>query len=151
MRLQRYLNEKYYNTIVLNKSTPALSGQFEVFVNPSKKELKEVTDEDGYRFTIDFRTQKVYVQGALSFHEDLFNSTPDLPKHKHYWYGDFRLHTQIFTGNFARGTMIDSDVLGRYKKQEIIDLLEQDWSWVKRFLPADKIIDMLEKRIKDFA
>lgn len=66
MRLQRYLNEKFYNGFM------HYGTEIEVFVNPSSKELKELKDNNSeIRFLANMKEKKVYMwDGDRVTHED---------------------------------------------------------------------------------
>ena len=66
MRLAQYLNEKWTASI-----DRGYGETIEIFLNPSKKEIKEVTAWSGfgYRFLIDFKNKEFYVWTDSLFHE----------------------------------------------------------------------------------
>ena len=119
---------------------------YEVFVNPTKKEIKDaIGDSDGYRYTIDFKHKKVYVFSADAVHEDLFNMVDELPSYFMYWNGD-RTHSFIFTGAVERGNVHYSDAILVYAGDDLRALLDQDWKWVSKYLDVKAIRNMIEKR-----
>ena len=59
-RLQQYLQEKYLTRM----QKPYGSGSFEIFINPSTKEMREIGG--GLRFTADNVNQKLYVWDEFS-------------------------------------------------------------------------------------
>lgn len=71
MRLEAYLNEKYFKRIKGRYGT-----SFEVFVNPTKKELMEAGAGDyGVRFIADNKYKKLYVWNALKLiHQEAWES-----------------------------------------------------------------------------
>ncbi len=70
MRLKKHLNEKYLKGF---KFKHPMTGEIyvEIFENPSKKELKEITDAGGYdtvRFFADNRIKKVFAWNPRLIH-----------------------------------------------------------------------------------
>jgi hypothetical protein len=137
MRLQRYLNEKYFGTV--RTFTPP-AGDYEIFVNPSKKEMREATDEDGgYRYIIDFKRKKVWMWNANAIHMDIFNVVDEIKPDD-----DLAL---LFTGDFD-GKKYNSDTLNMYDEKDAKALLNQDWKWVDRYLDAKAIQYMIKKQMR---
>jgi hypothetical protein len=64
MKFIDYLNEEYLTR----------HGDFEIFINPTSKELKEVQGNDqlfvGVRFIADKSTNKIFVSGLTFYHTD---------------------------------------------------------------------------------
>jgi hypothetical protein len=133
MRLSRYLNEKYVNTLSIKGFG---AGDYEVFVNPTSKERKEVTvasDYRGYRYLLDFKQKKVYIVSSETFHEELMNRTPELPNFNEFWHQG-KHHDRIFTGDFSGRHSSDALYAPIYTNQELRELLKQDWNWAKRYI-----------------
>lgn len=146
MKFQRYLNEKYFGT--MRTFSGYNSGDYDIFINPSKKEIKEaIGDSAGYRYTIDFKNKKVYVFSANAVHADLFNVIDELPTYFMYWNGD-RTHSFIFTGAVEKGNAHYSDALAIYAGDDLRALLEQDWKWVNKYLDVKAIRKMIEGRAR---
>ena len=138
------LLEKYLNTI---KQTLGYNdGDYEVFINPSKRDLKDAWEGDyGYRFIIDFKNKKTYVAASSVYHTTMMDKLPQLPSHDSFW--KQRKHPYILTGDAeAYNHKVNSDALisGIYRYEQIGDMLEADWSFVPKSLPIDKIKKMLQ-------
>ena len=58
MKLKEYLQEEYHSRVKLSNVS------YEVFKNPSKKELIEMDSSDGVRFIADISKEKLYVWDA---------------------------------------------------------------------------------------
>lgn len=142
------LLEKYLTTIEV-PSWEFRSGNYEIFINPSKRDLRDaIGDSKGYHFIIDWEKKNVYVFSANQFHETVMNNIPELPDFDSFWkQGNEKIINRIFTGDiYGMNGAVNSDALYAdiYKRYQINDMLDRDWSWVKRYLPVDKIKDLLE-------
>lgn len=108
MRLEQYLNEKFFN------ATKTHSGIFEVFENPSSKELKELMDSSPYgvRWVANFEQKKVYMWGTNAIHDEIIIANPKMvPKefnYKGYWY-EGKYIDKVFTGAMMRHGTVESD------------------------------------------
>lgn len=145
MRLQRYLTEKYMDT--LKQSYRGI--QSEVFINPSKKELQEViADNMSMRFIIDFKHKKFYAFDVKMFHETVMNAVKELPNFRPaYWENGVGLD-YIYTGATYR-TEVDSDAMTRFEYEKefypkLFKLRAQNWSWVNKYVDSNKCIDTIE-------
>jgi len=67
MRLQNYLLEKYYDS--------AGSTGAEIFINPSKRDFKEMDARYGYRFFIDFRKKNIYMFNSDTYHREVIGTS----------------------------------------------------------------------------
>lgn len=139
------LVEKYLNAI----KSPTTSGTYEIFVNPTKKEMKEVDDGGGYRYVIDHKNKKFYVFSALTFHKNMMNATPELPNFDDYWY-KLKSVEYIYTGDAYKNAH-GSDAMSKFGGQSLFSqkvsdklkvLLNQDWSWLSKYLTASEIEDI---------
>lgn len=143
------LLEKYLTTVEV-PNTAYHSGNFEVFINPSKRDIRDaIGDSQGYRFIIDWEKKNIYVFTAYQFHETIMNAIPELPSFNDFWRKqDEKTTNRIFTGDvYGLNISVNSDALYAdiYRRDQIQDMLDnRDWKWVNRYLPADKIIALLE-------
>lgn len=140
MRLERYLNERYMTAVKHNGDT------FEIFKNPSKKELKEAFDFTGrgYRFLIDFRNKNYYVWPETMFHEyamtEIKKTDQAIPTFHAYWYKG-KGSGWIFTGSYDG--MIQSDYTGVMDDNDTgEDYLKFDWSWLKKYLSTTALLSL---------
>lgn len=138
------LLEKYLNTIRQSKYN---IGDYEVFINPTRRELIEVSEGGyGYRFLFDFKNKKSYAISTNAFHMTLMNELSELPDFDSFWYNG--KHPYILTGdvNIVRqepsSDALYADVYKRFQVQEMLDM---DWSWIPKSFPIKKIQDMLEE------
>lgn len=83
MRLNRFLNEKYFERIKVG-SWGMIRGNresFEVFINPSKSEMNSVGRESKIKNTLRFtalgRGKKMYIFPSDFFHSDLYDLLRD--------------------------------------------------------------------------
>ena len=143
MRLEQYLKEKYLNTI---STSGWRAGDYEVFLNPTSKERRELikaADYRGYRYLIDFKQKKVYIVSSETFHMELMNELPELPDFDSFW-KQGKHHDRIFTGDYS-GRHNSDALYSIYTNPEKRALLDLDWSWAKRYLDD---IDDIRSMIK---
>lgn len=165
MRFNKYLTEKYYNTF---KNPYNRKKSFDVFINPTTKELKEVIDGSdqygqGYRYIVDTTKKKVYVFSLDMVHETIFDADPSFPKFLDYWMnGEMLGH--IYTGHVEYGNDKSDALTHFYKlaKQEKNDidkgittdldimhsldrLTKQDWSFAKKYVDVDTVLKRIKK------
>ena len=148
MRLQKFINEKYLTTVHVDwKHFDA-----EVFVNPSKRELREVAGTGyrgfGYRYLIDFKHKKIYVISENAFHETIMDAIPELPAFRKFWDNGVG-REYIYTGDVAGGDHSSDALFARKYDGVVEELMAQDWKWVKRYLDADKIVKVLRDYFED--
>lgn len=146
MRLEKYLNEKFFTG--LNRS----GNTYEIFKNPSRKEIKEASDftGGGYRFLIDFKNKNFYVWPETLFHEfamtEIKKTDQGIPTFQAYWYkgkggGD------IFTGS-STGRSFYSDYIGIVEDNQTGEqYLKHDWNWLKKYINIDELYEMIEATI----
>lgn len=157
MRLQRYLNEKFYKGM---HQRVMAGGDFEVFVNPSSKEMREFSQADptdrwngvGYRYVLDFKEKNAYIFSLQMFHETFFNEDPRYPKYTDYWDKGVGLD-YLYTGHREFGED-KSDALNHFYgeakswtnggngymfREQLNKLANQDWSWTNKYTDANKI------------
>ena len=141
------LLEKWLGTV--RTFTPP-AGDYEIFVNPSKSEYRDLMMDDGIRYTIDFRDKKIYVTSANVIHQDLWNVIPNLPDFDKYWSSYDGYRDMIYTGDFD-GLRHSSDALFGpiHRPEELENLLKQDWKWVNRILPRGNDIPKIIKKQMD--
>jgi hypothetical protein len=149
MRLQSYLNEKFFDAMKHNGDI------FEIFVNPSKKELKEVIafSGHGYRFFIDFKKKNFYAWSDVLFHEPAMGKIKELdssiPTFHAYWY-KFKGSGDYFTGS-STGREVYSDYIQTVEDMQTgQQYLDHDWSFLKRYLSPSEFQDlynMIEEQI----
>jgi hypothetical protein len=149
MRLQRYLQEKYFNTI-----GGSGTGQYEIFLNPDRKEYNDLKMNSAYgvRFILDFKNKNFYVFPAATFHERAFKVIRGFPTFDKFWDKGEGIEW-ILTGDYyVAGDKYGSDALNMFgkfpgydKKLEI--LLKQDFSWAKRYIDIPTIKKLIEDAI----
>jgi hypothetical protein len=161
MRLQRYLNEKYFDSL--------RDGGIEVFVNPSKKEIKDAISVSGYgfRFLVDFKKKLVYVWSDKAFHEIVMDwmrkkGNKDIPNFDAYWYSGVEA-TRFFTGSVDKDGSVHSDhtyflknrnkdgqVFTEYKEEDSLAdiILAQDMGWLNKYLNINRLRSSLTKDVR---
>jgi hypothetical protein len=114
---------------------------YEVFVNPSKKEISEF--KDGYRFVANAKDKKLYIFNVHILHQlaanDLWDSI-DLYESPH-----------ILTGTIVGNKIEDLVPFGEdaglvYKKKFFKDMKEYDWSWLGKYFDVTPFKRELEKK-----
>ena len=96
MRLERYLQEEYAEGLKFGSTI------WDVYVNPTPAEVKELKAPFGYRFLIDVSHKKVYIWDASMTHSDMMSKTElaqlrDFSFFKYYREG--KAADRIFTGH----------------------------------------------------
>jgi len=132
MSRARNILEKYFT------SFRSALGMVDIFINPSKGELRELGTE--VRFIADIKSKKVYAFDASK------------ANHGHVWrrIGDSRDYREptLLMGSATNGVMTDSHVL-RYghlrpsiHDQPFPTWSWKDWTWVDKYI---KVTDYLKK------
>jgi hypothetical protein len=166
MRLERYLKEEYAEGIKFGSTI------FDVYANPTSKELKEIGSYDGYRFLIDVNHKTVYIWDANATHLDVMNKT-QLPLLRDFSYLKFYTEgkgaDRYFTGHTEDKTMpfkkIYSDTFlgtddgfhsdfknAAYSHGENIikslnALKKKNLSFVSKWMNPKDILDIIDKTI----
>ena len=159
MRFEKYLNEKYMTAVKYAGDT------YEVFVNPSKKELREL---DSIRGLIDTKTKKLYVWSAHINHHNMVNNNKmiqrdtGLTDFRKYWKeGDQLDHIFTFDTegelDYVNSDNIDyiaREVTTEKALDDMNTLYDADWSFMKKYTNPNMIkklignaIDVLETRV----
>jgi len=125
---------------------------YEIFINPSKKELidvdKESQFEDGVRFFADPNHKEVYAISADVLHMDF--SAYLSKKYNIYlsWTNSLSGIARNIKGNWV---FVESDFMqagwGDWQK-EIKKLLDTDWNWVNKYILVDEMIENLRNQIE---
>jgi hypothetical protein len=71
---KEFLQEKYFNSFKVSQY--GRSRVYDVFTNPSSKEVKELKTEEGgagVRYVIDFKEKKLYMWHASAIHGEMFD------------------------------------------------------------------------------
>ena len=123
--LEKYLNTYEYSIV------PGLPIQYDVFENPSSKEIRECMTNGGARFIADNKTKTVYMwDGEQALHRETWFFISKKDKH------DTR--SLYKTEDLLVGVMTKSDVkfesnfiyaLGTWQR-----IYATDWSWANRYV-----------------
>lgn len=112
--------------------TSKLGKNYEIFVNPTKKELNEF-DKEGYRFLADAKAKKLYVFHSYILHQyaaDHIFGEIDLYKSPHIlagtMYGKPAKLDDLVPFNSEADEVFDKDFYEKIK--------EYDWDWVKKYV-----------------
>jgi hypothetical protein len=148
------LLEKYLDTIKHG------SQMYDVFINPDKKELRELSKAggSGYRFIIDFDTKQIYVMSASSMiHYDMFSVIKDIKKittwEKYHREASSRLFTGDCDENDFKNINSDTFILsfrGMRKEDRLKNLKElrsKDFSWLSKWMNPKEITDIIDNAI----
>jgi hypothetical protein len=145
MRLQQYLNEEYETRIRDHGHS------FEVFVNPTIKEIREVTSDSSWsmlKFIADNRHKKLYVWKWVG------------PLHEPAWrqISGKDLNTDITTGNVMPGyarlkgsklEMRETDAGGFFddyiEDTTDIDAEKEKWKWLSKYMDTKRAFFMNEE------
>lgn len=143
MRLKRYLNEKYLSSVNFGEI-------YDIFKNPSKKEIKELADVGyGFRIIMDLEEENIYFASGDIMHRHMLQS-PELKNDLGYFSWD--LYWQRGSGAEQivmfdvdnRMTNMNSDslynllVIGDHdmralNSDRIDELLDFDYKWLKKY------------------
>jgi hypothetical protein len=143
MRLKQYMNEEYLTRLNYKGKS------FEVFVNPSVKEIKQLDKMDGVRFTAILKDKKVYVWDSyVAIHNDVWDMETGKGRNFNSASCEDALHGECeFKG--GKYVMNFSDEihyqLGIGKRFYIRDIIK-DFKWVNRYI---NIEDYLKKIMKE--
>lgn len=166
------LLEKYIGNIRLDSYS---KGDFDVFVNPSKRDIRDIEQQsfnnNGFRFIVDFKKKDVYAWSVGVIHRDIIR------QFRKYWnsldYQDYMSDAKgidrYFTGHVESGN-VQSDIWRGFEWRlqmgadpdfidDLITMKNYDKSWLKKFdiNPKDvqKLIDNVliaaQTRIKELA
>lgn len=135
MRLKQYLTEKYFKRVKGRYGT-----SFEVFVNPTKKELMEVGGgEYGIRFIADDEYKKLYVWNALKLiHQEAWEAMGfkgHIAYRDDYMLGQAR---HIGSGKW----LVKSNYEKRMQKQTDYDRFEK-FKWVQKYIDIKGYFDKI--------
>ena len=144
MRLENYLNEKYWKMI------SAFGNSAEVFVNPSWKELMEVSNRgtEEIRFSAHHNKKKIYAWNAdLLLHDDVEKRTsePEMLENEDLLAGIAEKEGQIFKVTISDQLefLLDDDQYDFVEK-----ILSKDWSWIKKYkIDPTKLINKYKRML----
>jgi hypothetical protein len=143
-RLKQYINEEYLKILKVKHI------KFEIFVNPSVKEMKEASVvSQEIRFTADNKDKKVYAWDALAaIHNDVWKIEIGQGRNFTKASCDTVLHGQCqFKG--GKFIMNYSDEIhyqkGRGRKFSISDLIE-DFKWVNRYINIETYLNKIMRK-----
>lgn len=142
MRFSRFLNEKFIDGVKVYRH------DYEIFKNPTRKELKELDAGFGYRFIIDAKNKNIYFANSELFHRDILKSTVvshetnfSFGRWSKYWNGTDEAISRIFMGDCASDMgEINSDVFSEFISHSYTEvtpklevLLGYDYNWVSKY------------------
>jgi hypothetical protein len=151
MRLLKYINEEYFMRVKNSNNS------VEVFLNPSRKEFKEIAANiNSVRFIANKKTKKVYVWNTYeAIHSDMY---------KLIFKGDFQKETferKIIPGiadvlSSGKSIMYSSDWLGDFFYRgeyglTIKDLenTKKDFQWMNKYINIDRYFKDLKNDVND--
>lgn len=135
MKLKVFLEEFFDSYSIFGAKTK--KDTVEVFVNPTKKEIDEVSDKDAARFIANPKTKRIYIFTPDVIHYSVakrVRSGTENPL-KTLWGVAHKKNNQW--------TMLTSDT-ARAKKSIIEYLVKFDWGW------SEKYIKGIEEYLKGF-
>lgn len=148
MRLEQYITEKYVNSIKNKEKV------YDMFVNPSKKEIAEIESQsfngEGFRFLIDFKEKKVYMWSTEVIHEKMIEENPSIFPQiiwKEYW--STGLDTDRFMSGHVESGKVGSDIWRAfeekakrlkgniakegYQRAKFYNMERNDFSWLAKY------------------
>lgn len=145
MRLENYLNEKYWKRIHAPDGTTS-----EVFVNPSWKELMEISDRGGdeIRFSAYHNKKKVYVWNANeTLHQYVEDETgePEMEENENLIAGiaEKKGNTFVVLISDQLKFLLDDD-----QQYFVREILSKDWSWLRKYkIDISKLIKEYKRKI----
>jgi hypothetical protein len=147
-QILKALSEDYFTRI---KSSINPYNSYEIFVNPTQKELREF---EAVRFSADFKKKEVLAWNWTSeLHPDLREklgvTIPPEERIGKYWGIYFLEGVAVKRG--SKFYMERSDVLHGFSYPEAITRqLEKDWSWVDRYIVVTPYLEKFkEKHLRD--
>ena len=157
MKFDKYLiNEKFWDAY---KNSPSSNDVIEIFVNPSRRELREIGDGDGVRGVVDFNSKKVYVWTYMVTHVAMFGNTDYAKKMgitdlREMWLdGDGLLDAITFTLAPLNSKQTESDLLdfisrhgNEMQLKNLNKVLERDFKWMNKY---EGLGDKLKRQIED--
>lgn len=133
---------RFYDKFVTAQKLRA--GYFEVYENPTTKELETVTEDGHIRFIADSKTKKVYVFPVSFLHAMAFDAL-GLPS-------DMEERSRFVTGIAAQeGSSREWHVVATFSVSMAVkfgeyDVLKKDWAWTKQYVKG--IPEVIQYEIK---
>jgi hypothetical protein len=148
--------EQYYNSTKIRGTT------FDIFVNPTRKELAELKSisKEGVRFFVDCKKKNIYMYSAEVLHDDMVDHISDLSWFNYTkYYMEGKQVDRVFSGHMAWGSKVESDTwniggdLWRHARtpENIADmktLLFTDMTWLDKYISAKEVKSIIEKLIQ---
>lgn len=156
MRLLRYLTEEYITSIKGKYS----DGTFEIYKNPTPKEISELKKVDnayrysGFRVLVDFNKKDVYISNNNIIHEEMFKALYSQLKTTYDSFVTYGSST-ILTFECVKDDMksfVDSDTL-RYWNQKmnpsvlknLTELYHKDFSWLSKWFNVKEVKELVDE------
>ncbi len=142
MRLYRYLTEKWKRSFKDRDSFGKLSGlTIEVFVNPSKSEFRDASDNAGFdiqkgnyvRFFADMKRKQVYVWNPNSIHSDTWKEIGDGRK-----FGDPTLLSGVAEMKGGKWVFTDSD---EGVRRNLMSFDIEEWEWANKWIRVTEYLE----------
>lgn len=120
----------------------------EIFVNPSKKEMREVAGPEGQiRFIADAKKGEMYVASEEALHYDIMDAIGRPIQRENALYG-------IAENDGGTWYMIEDitleDLIYQGEVEIAEDILQNEWGWVERYVEVegylDSVRDMIEQQ-----
>ena len=137
--------EKFFDALELYKGR-----YYEIFVNPTPQEMNDAgsqstlyTDVVGVRFIAYLKTKKVYVWSSDVVHRELMDKIIDnFPEFKEKGNALFGTAEKVS----GKWDMTASDFMEGTQSYTLINkILDQDWSWVNRYIYVTDFLNHLKK------
>lgn len=145
MRLQRYINEKWLE-MLNNHDT-------DIFVNPSKKEIREILDGSyGFRYFMDFKKKKLYLFSDNIFHRNVVSEGNRSKVEQElgmnwgdYWRGTDKTIAYIIMGDCDKNmNNLNSDAFNQFEGgaesrngnkafSKLNELAKLDYTWLSKY------------------
>jgi len=165
MRFNQYLHEEYCTVVRVGRMGGTRNPLLEIYVNPSKDEVKEyyLSLGDGMeeiRYTADSRTKKLFIWDAnhLNHHNAILHlikvgemklvSAPGFPQYSEYLLNGFAGATR--NGKLEMGDSDDLFTIWNTDRTRIQSKLNQDWTWLKPYFNSISQIKQWKKLHEEY-
>jgi hypothetical protein len=127
MRLKQYINEEYY------KRFKGHDGSYEIFKNPSLKELREMPDDIRFMADNDTKDTYIWVWHSVNHHGMVKKFLKKEVKGKEYEDTSLFLGVSDDKGNVISNDTLDWKLYQHYDGDYVDGITSINWSWARPF------------------
>ncbi len=142
----KYLREEYADTI--KTFTRAGGGKFEtfdVFKNPDRKEMKEVSVANTIRYIAYYPTKTVYVFSPTILHQSVQKKLGIKTGDDYFNSSDLIGGVAVKNGNSWQTDEAHNLEMGGIKHKE--EILKKDWKWVEKYIKVSDYLNEMRRRL----